>query len=169
MNRPTAVYLETMQKPKVMDELKYKAFIQESAVLAIGFKPSIRVLCARFYSKDILDRNVYRLSLTNISNESLVEQVLNALQERVKLNDNTFDIIVEVLYAITAMNYLAKRLQDRLRNLREKQVAKKDAQTPKPNQPRHSQIADLRGLQGQPEPTDSHPIPSTHLFSKCII
>ena len=113
-----------MQKSKVMDELKYKALIQESEALTTGFKSGIRTLCTSFYSKEILVKDVYQLSLRShesISDESLVERVLSALRERVELDSDAFDVIVKVLYATTALDYLAKRLENRLATLRKEQ------------------------------------------------
>ena len=113
-----------MQKPKVMDELKYNALIQESEVLTTGFKAGIRTLCTSFYSKKLLVKDVYQLSLRShesISDESLVERVLSALRERVKLDSGAFDVIIVVLNATTAMDYLAKRLENRLATLRKEQ------------------------------------------------
>ena len=69
----------------------------------------------------ILDRGDYELSFTNISNESLVEQVLSALQKRMRLNGATFDMIIKVLNTISGMEYLARNLEDRLRYLLQKQ------------------------------------------------
>ena len=106
-----------------MDELKYKALIQESEALTTGFKSGIRTLCTSFYSKEILVKDVYQLSMHShdISDESLVERVLSALRERVKLDSGAFDVIIVVLNATTAMDYLAKRLENRLATLRKEQ------------------------------------------------
>lgn len=93
--------------------LKYRALIQESDALTNGFRAGIRSLCKSFFSKELLAIDLYHLSNSDSATEELVERVLSALQDRVKLDSGAFDEIVAVLRTTTSMDYLAKRLEKR--------------------------------------------------------
>lgn len=103
-----------------MDDLKYKAFIQESPALSTGFRSGIRVLCTSFFGKFLLTENIHHMSSDKtVSDETLVQEVLKALQDRVKLNSSAFDDILSVLHSTIGMGFLAKRLENALQQIKE--------------------------------------------------
>lgn len=100
--------------------LEYRALVQESANLTAGIRAGIRSLCTDFYSEELLVPDLHHLSSNDtIPEDVLVEKVLNALQDRVKVDRSAFSRILNVLHKTMSLEYLAVRLQKRLMTLEE--------------------------------------------------
>lgn len=100
--------------------LEHKALVQESVSLTHGIRAGIRSLCTGLYSQELLVEDLYNLSSNEaVSEDSLVEKVLKALHDRVKLDSSAFGKIVQVLRGTMSLGYLADRLDEKLVTLRE--------------------------------------------------
>lgn len=95
--------------------LEFQALVQESAHLNAGIRAGIKSLCIEFYSEGLLEYSCN----SNISEDALVENVLTALQNRVKTDPPAFYKILKCLYKMISLEYLAEKLEDKLRKLKE--------------------------------------------------
>ena len=107
--------------------LEHRALLNVSGVLIGSFRPGIKTLCQHFHSQELLVDDIHQISLNNPDDPTLSERVVHALLERVKNDRKAFVIIVRVLYLVTSMEYLAKKLEEKLAEVQEehlKNVAK---------------------------------------------
>ena len=97
---------------------EHQALIQESVSLTGGFRSGIRTLCNGFFAKELLVSEIHILSTKeNVNEDNLVNRVLGALRDRVKLDPSALKSILDVLRTTTGMAHLATRLQGRLEAL----------------------------------------------------
>jgi hypothetical protein len=100
--------------------LEYRALVQVSAALKTGIRAGIKSLCDSFHSEELLVPYLYTLSCNeSTSEDTLVEKVLNALEDRVQIDKTAFYKITKVLKETVSLEYLAKKMADKLEALQE--------------------------------------------------
>ena len=112
---------ETERESTTMSDekrLNFRVLKKEYTTLCDGFRSGIKSLCGGLYEKDLISDDIMRLSSdANVPDDSVVEKVVQTLQDRVKTDEKAFPKILSVLKKTHSMVYLAERLEERKRNL----------------------------------------------------
>lgn len=141
--------------------LEHKAFVKESVHLTGGIRAGIKSLCISLYSEELLVEDLYHLSSNEATSEdSLVERVLKALQDRVKLDSSAFGKIVLVLRGTMSLGYLADRLDNKLLKLQEEHARAQELQAQARKQKQHELVMQKSSLKrNRPSSIIPSPIP----------
>ena len=98
--------------------LNFRVLKKEYTTLCDGFRSGIKSLCGGLYEKDLISDDIMHLcSDANVPDDSVVEKVVQTLQDRVKTDEKAFPKILSVLKKTHSMVYLAERLEESKRNL----------------------------------------------------
>ena len=109
--------------------LELRVLVTEHKALYDGIRSGVRGFCSNLYSKELIPDDVQNfMSHDSASEDYMVEKVLSTLQDRVKVDPSSFNVILTVLRNTVSMSYLAERLENKLTELKEEYTKKLKAE-----------------------------------------